>query len=146
MTTPNVDLSAINPLAEIIVRGGDASAPNARRVMKSAYIRVDPAYPDAVGLSSLFRVGATLDELAREGSFPHQKLSFSIVGMGKIMQELAAGGFELVLFVTPTPTFPDHHSLAVAKNGNVQPTLADDAADALIRAMTVVDNPYMQHP
>ncbi len=84
-----------------------------------------------------------MDELAREGSFPHQKLSFSVVG--KIIQELATAGFELILFVTPTPQFPDHHSLAVAKNGAVQQTLADEAADALIRAMTVVDNPYMQH-
>ncbi len=142
MATPSVDLSAINPLAEIIIRGGDASAPNARRVMKGAYIRVDPSYPDAVGLSSLFRPGATLDELAREGSFPHQKLSFSVVG--KIMQELAIAGFGLVLFVTPTAQFPDHHSLAVAKNGAVQQTLTDEAADALIQAMTVVDNPYMQ--
>ena len=144
MATPRVDLSAIHPLVEIIVRGGDASAATARKVMKGAYIRVDPAYPDAVGLSSLFRVGATLDELAREGSFPHQKLSFSVVG--KIVQELAVVRFELTLYVTPTTRFPDHHSVAVAQNGMVQPTLADKAADALIRAMTVVDNPYLQQP
>lgn len=144
MPTPSVDLATISPLTEIIVRGGDASASSARRVVQGAYIRVDPAFPDAVGLSSLFRKGATLDELAREGSFPHQKLSFSVVS--KIMHELALAGFELMLFKTPTARFPDHHSLAVARNGIVQSTLADDAADALIRAMTVVDNPYMQQP
>jgi len=60
------------------------------------------------------------------------------------MSELASVGCKLVLFVTPDPAqgLPDHHALAVAIAGVVQPTLPDAAADALLRALTVRDNPY----
>jgi hypothetical protein len=79
---------------------------------------LDLAYPDAVGISMLFREGATLDEVAREGSFPHKTISFSVIG--KVIDVLAKAGYELVLYVTPTPKLPDHHSLAVAVQGVVQ--------------------------
>jgi hypothetical protein len=93
-----------------------------------------------MGISTLFREGATLDELAHEGAFPHKKISFSVIG--RLVQELGFAGYELILYITPTPRLPDHHSLAVAVAGVVQQTLADSAADALILALTVVDNPY----
>jgi len=142
MATPTAKLADIGILTEILVRAGDASAPNARRTLQQAYEDLDLKYPDALGISTLFRRGATLDELAREGAFPHRKISFSV--LGRIVQVLAIAGFELVLFVTPTPRLPDHHSLAVAVSGVLQPRLSEAAADALIRALTVVDNPYQQ--
>ncbi len=142
MATPKADLTTVAVLTEILVRAGDASAPSARQTLQKAYEDLDLAYPDAVGISTLFRQGATLDELAREGAFPHRKISFSVIG--KIVAELATVGYELVLFITPTPKLPDHHSLAVAVTGSVQPKLSDAAANALIRALTVVDNPYQQ--
>jgi hypothetical protein len=135
-----MDLSAINPLAEIVVRAGDMHAIDAQQSLQAAYRRLMPAYPDAVGLSVLFRPGATLDELAREGAFPHAKLGVSVVDT--IMRELRAVGYELVLFETPTAKYPDHHSLAVAVNGAIEQFLAAAAASALIRALIVVDNPY----
>lgn len=145
MATPTVSLDVLNPLTEILVRAGNAAAPHARQTFQQAYVDIDLTYPDAVGISTLFREGATLDELAREGAFPHRKISFSV--LGKIIEELRAVGHELVLFITPTPKLPDHHSLAVAANGVVLPTLPDVAAEALLRALTVVDNPYQtQHP
>jgi hypothetical protein len=144
MPTSRVNLAAIKPLVEILVRAGDVSVATARQSLQDAYTRRDLLnYPDAVGISTLFREGATLDDLAREGAFPHRKLSFSVIG--KIMGELAKARYELVLFSTPTPDLPDHHSLAVAyigRAGNTEPTLSDAAADALLRALTVVDNPY----
>jgi len=94
-------------------------------------------------MSVVFRPGATLDQLARQGAFPHRKLSFSVIG--RIKEELKNVGYEPVLFATPTSDLPDHHSLAIARVGaktSVEPILSDEAADALIRALTVVDNPY----
>jgi hypothetical protein len=148
MATPTVNLATINPLTEIVVRAGDAKTPEARKNLQDAYMRRDVLhYPDAPGISTLFRAGATLDELAREGSFPHRRISFSVVG--KIIEELAAVGYQLVLFVTPAPELglPDHHSLSMARAGVIEPTLPDAAADALLRALTVIDNPYrLQKP
>ena len=140
MATPIVDLATLNPLVEIVVRAGDATTASARTTLQTAYLARDPAYPDTIGMSTLFRIGATLDELAREGSFPRRKISFSVIG--KIRTELQQDGFDLVFFITPTSTYPDHHALAVAQHQVVAMILADAAADALIRALTVVDNPY----
>ena len=100
-------------------------------------------YPDVrAGLSCLFRPGASLDALAREGSFRNPKLSVTIVQ--RLVAELAAVGRELVLYVTPVAGYPDHHTLAVARDGALEVALRDEALDALIRSMTVVDNPYRQ--
>jgi len=144
--TPIVDLAAINPLTEIVLRGGDTKHPNARATLQRTYTAIDSRYPDAIGISTLFRVGATLDELMREGRFRHPKVGYARVE--RIMSELAAAGYQLVLFVTPDPAqgLPDHHSLAVAIAGVVQPTLSDAAADALLHALTVRDNPYQSKP
>jgi len=37
---------------------------------------------------------------------------------------------------------PNHHTLVVARSDVIEVTLRDIALDALIRAMTVHDNPY----
>lgn len=140
MATPTVDLQQVSALTEIVVRAGNARQPDARLILQKAYLAVDAAYPDTIGVSTLFRPGATLDELAREGSFPNAKLSFAIIG--RIIAELTAVGYELMLYVTPTAVLPAHHSLAVARGGTVLLQLPDDAGDALLRALDVVDNPY----
>jgi len=143
---PLVDLSRISALTEIILRAGDASDQSAHRSMQDAYVRPDPDYPGLVGLSTLFRPGASLDQLARAGAhvFRHRKLSYSVIA--RVQQEFGAVGYELVLYVTPNAQLADHHTLAVARAGSIQPALPDDAAEALIRALTVVDNPYRPHP
>ena len=41
MSTSNVDLSQVSILAEIILRGGDASQSDARRILQRAYVRLD---------------------------------------------------------------------------------------------------------
>lgn len=68
--------------------------------------------------------------------------------VGRLIAQLGAEGYEPVLFVTPTAHMPDHHTLAVARAGSsvAEQTLPDAAADALIRAMDVVDDPYQAQP
>lgn len=107
------------------------------------YSRPNVHYPDVrAGISCLFRLGATLDELAREGSYRNPKLSVAIVQ--RLMSELATVGCELVLYITPVVGYPDHHTLVVARGGVVEGALRDDVLDALIRSMIIVDNPYQQ--
>ena len=145
MATATVDLTSVSVLTEIVVRAGNARQPDARYILQKAYLAVDATYPDALGISTLFRPGATLDELAREGSFPNAKISYSIVG--RIIAELSAVGFEPVLYITPTDTLPDHHSLAIARRGGqVLLQLPDDAGNALLRALDTLDNPYRSRP
>lgn len=147
MATSTVDLRQVSVLTEIIVRAGNARQSDARQILQKAYVAVDATYPDTIGISALFRPGATLDELAREGAFRNAKISYSIVG--RILAELTAVGYELVLYVTPTPALPDHHALAVAQSaggGQVLLHLPDDAAEALLRALDTVDNPYRSWP
>jgi hypothetical protein len=143
MPTPAVDLGQVSVLSEIVLRGGDIAHPAARDGLKVQYARPNVHYPDVhAGLSCLFRPGASLDELAREGSYRNPKLSVGIVQ--RLVAELATVGCELVLYVTPVAGYPDHHTLVVARGGGLELMLRDDALDALIRAMTVVDNPYQQ--
>ncbi len=143
MPTPTVDLRRVSILSEIVVRGGDMAHPAARSGLKAQYARPNVHYPDVrAGLSCLFRSGASLDELAREGSYRNPKLSVAIVQ--RLIGELATVGCELVLYITPVAGYPDHHTLVVARSGVMEVMLRDDALDALIRAMTVVDNPYQQ--
>lgn len=92
------------------------------------------------GLSCLFRPGATLDELARAGAYPNTKLSVAIVQ--RLITELLVAGYALLLYITPVQGYPDRHTLVITRDGAVEQILTDDALDALIRAMTVVDNPY----
>lgn len=141
-STPTVDLRQVSMLSEIVVRMGDAKGPQGRANMQNAYVRPDPQYPGIVGLSTLFRPGASLDDLARAASqvLNHRKLSWSI--LQRLIRELTHAGYDLVLYITPNVDLPDHHTLAVAGAGVVQSTLPDAAADALIHALDVVDNPY----
>lgn len=145
MATATVDLARVSVLQEIVVRAGNARASGARAVLQARYER-DDAYLDVVGLSTVFREGASLDQLARAAQFPHPRISWSVVG--RLIAELTAVGYEPVLFITPTPDLGDHHTLAVASIGAgvVEMTLPDAAANALIRAMDVDDNPYHARP
>src|SRR6185437_12341004 len=105
------------------------------------YTRVNRSYPDlSVGLSCLFRPGASFDELAHEGSYPNARLSVTVIQ--RLVDELSAIGCELALYITPVPRFPDHHTLVVTRAGVIEPGLRDEILDALIRAMITVGNPY----
>jgi hypothetical protein len=139
-----VDLSKLTPLAEIVLRAGNLHDPaQAQRTLRDAY-QQDDDYDNVVGISVLFKVGATADFLAQEGGFRHNRISVSVVA--KLQEELASINHELVLFVTPMPQapffLPDHHTLAVAQGGMVKPTLEDVVAEALMRSFLVVKNPY----
>lgn len=143
MATPRVDLSQVSLLTEIVLRGGDFSDPRSRRSIKEQYTRPNRNYPDLqVGPSCLFRPGASLDELAREGFYPNLKLSATIIE--RLIGELANVGCELELYSTPNTFIPDHHTLIVLHNGVIETGLRDEVLDALIRAMVVVNNPYLR--
>ena len=141
MPTPMVDLRQVSLLSEIVLRGGDFSNPRSRESLRIQYEQPNNYYTDlAAGLSCLFRPGASLDELAREGSYPNARLSVAIVE--RLINELATVRCELALYITPVPRFPDHPTLAVVRDGLVETTLRDEVLDALIRAMSIVSNPY----
>ena len=141
MPTPLVDLHQVSLLTEIVVRGGDVAHPASRQSLKFQYEQPNSRYIDLVaGLSCLFRPGASLDELAREGFYPNPSLSVAIVE--RLIAELATVGCELALYVTPIPHLRDHHTLAILRNGSLEITLRDEVLNALIRAITVVKNPY----
>lgn len=144
MATPQVDLDSSNQHSEIIVRGGNVAERNALTILRNAY-QPDGDYPDVVGISVLFRVGADLDTLARANPLPNPRLSHGSVS--RIIAELAADGYALILYVTPQPRFglPDHHTLAVSQlagGARVEPPPPDQPLAALIRAMLVTDNAY----
>ncbi len=139
-----VDFSTLTPLAEIVLLAGNAHDPTqARQTLQGAY-QPDDDYDNVVGISVLFKAGATADFLAQEGGFRHNRISVSV--LAKLLEELASIQHELVLFVTPMPQapffLPDHHTLAVAQGGMVKPTLDDAVAEALMRSFLVVKNPY----
>lgn len=139
---PQVDLTAPSIQGDLIVRAGDVTAPSARTIMQRAYARGyrDRSGAQLPGVSVLFRPGATFDELAREGQFPNARLSYGPVAA--VRGTLAAAGYELALYVTPSVDLPDHHTLAVALAGVIQPQLPDAAFDALRLALRVADNNY----
>jgi hypothetical protein len=140
VTTPRIDLDAINALAEIVVRGGNVHDPRAQHTQRAYQQHM--SFPDVQGISVVFRERASLDELARAAQLPYPNLSYSVVSL--LRGELRAVGFEMVLYITPSRRLPDHHTLAVAAGGLTLPNLPDAAADALIRTLIVVDNPYRQ--
>ena len=141
MPTPTVGLRQVSMLSEIVLRGGDFSHPRSRESLRMQYEQPNNYYLDlAAGLSCLFRPGASLDELAREGAYPNARLSVAIVE--RLINELATARCELALYITPVPHFPDHHTLAIMRSGLLEKTLRDDVLDAHIRAMSIVSNPY----
>lgn len=144
MATPTVDLSAINQLAEIVVRGGDMAATDWVRILRNAYQR-DPDYPDVVGISVLFRIGADAEELSRANPLPNARLSYATVA--RLVAELARVGYTVKLYITPQQVLglPDHHTLAITRLADglrVEPPLPDQPIAALIQAMAVSDNHY----
>ena len=142
---PQVDLTQISLLTEIVIRAGNTGDPQNRRHTQRAYEPDDRYSNGVVGLSVVFHVGATLDELAKRAAFPNRKISYTAIGV--LLHELALFGCEPVLFVTPTSLVPDHHTLAIARGGVIEVILANDALDALLRSLIVVDNPYQRlHP
>src|SRR6478752_2953588 len=114
MPTPTVDLRQVSMLSEIVLRGGDFSHPRSRESLRMQYEQPNNYCLDlAAGLSCLFRPGASLDELAREGAYPNARLSVAIVE--RLINELATARCELALYITPVPHFPDHHTLAIMR-------------------------------
>jgi len=105
MPTPTVGLRQVSMLSEIVLRGGDFSYPRSRESLRMQYEQPNNYYLDlAAGLSCLFRPGASLDELAREGAYPNARLSVAIVE--RLINELATARCELALYITPVPHFP----------------------------------------
>lgn len=89
MATPTVDLRQVSLLAEIVLRGGDFTDPRSRASLRLQYEQPNANYTDlSAGLSCLFRPGASLDELAREGSYPNARLSVAVVE--RLIQKLVA--------------------------------------------------------
>ena len=143
--TPHVDLTTISPLAEIVIRAGDLTKATVKAELKAGY---GPfiGRPGVFGLSVVFHQGFDLDTLAKTAHFPNGKIGYSIIA--HIQEELANlnAGYALVLFITPTRRYVDHHTLGITRNGQIETILADDAAEALLRAFIVVSNPYKGQP
>ncbi len=64
-TAIQVDLSAINQLTEIVIRAGDLKAPQAGQHLMQRYEPDDRYEPMIYGLSTVFRQGVSLNQLAR---------------------------------------------------------------------------------
>lgn len=143
--TPQVDLTVISPLAEIVIRAGDLTVPTAKQQLITGY---GPfiGRPGVFGLSVIFHLGYNFDTLARAAQFPNGKIGYSVIA--HIQDELTdvQNGYAIVLFITPTRRYADHHTLGITRNGQIETTLQDFVADALLRAFTVVSNPYKGQP
>lgn len=102
--------------------------------------------PGVFGLSVIFHQGFDLDALAKAAHFPNGRIGYSVIA--HIQEELANlnADYAMLLFITPTRRYVDHHTLAITCNGQIETTLEDDVADALLRAFTVVPNPYKGQP
>ncbi len=151
-----LDLTQVSTLAEIIIRGGDLHDPraNVRQILQNNY-RVLSARYGVYGLSVLLNAtpqqSASYASLAQRNPLLNKKLSLSVVGV--VRAKLKRSGYGIVIYVTPSPDLPDHHTLAVfdvnpdddlgQPLSAVHHELPDTAADAIISAFTqVVNNPY----
>ena len=140
MSVPIVDLNALNPQIEIILRAGDIRQPSARQVLQRNYAAGNPDYPTAVGLSVLFAPGADVLGIVQRNIVPHGHVAHATIQ--QILTSLSSGGYEMVLYNTPDlPRLPDHHQLAVTIQGIVLNTLPDDAADLLLVVLHDDRNP-----
>lgn len=107
------------------------------------------------GLSVLVHANAqqsaTYIDLARRNPLPNKLLSISVIGV--VRAALKQQGYGMILYITPSPDLPDHHSLVVFRvdpgdpqDNSLSPPLADlpdDAAEALRSVMTTIQpNPY----
>jgi len=92
----------------------------------------------------MFHPGYDIDALAHAGHFRHNAISYSSVA--QLQQALGTIGYEIVLRATPSSSNPDHHSLLVSKQGQIQAMLLDDVAQALAQEFgkNIVPNPYKQ--
>jgi hypothetical protein len=144
MPTPRVDLTQVCLLSQLVLRAGNFGDPRAQQAAREQYQRMNTNYTDLkVGLSCLFRPGASFDDLAREGFFPNARLSAATIQ--QLVSELAIIECEPALYVTPViPRYPNHHTLVFFRSGMLELALQDDVLQALVRAMTIVSNPYQQ--
>ncbi len=143
MATSQVDLTLIGLRAELVLRGGNLTDPRARESARAQYLLPNNHYPDLqVGLSCLFRSGASIDDLAQAGFYRNATLSVTVVQ--HLIDELAIIGCVPVLYVTPTLQYPDHHTLVFLRAGVLEVVLAQDVLEALARAMMVVKNPHQR--
>jgi hypothetical protein len=84
-------------LAEMVVRAGDIIAQHDSGRLKETYKVIDPRYLDAIGISTIFHPGASLDQLVQAGGpFPHSKISFAIVDT--LITELDRVRYEPILY------------------------------------------------
>jgi hypothetical protein len=113
-----------------VVRGGTASADNLKKAAK--------LHPEVgvYGISVQYHPGATIEELARAGQFPHPKISVTaaevLIGAGQ------AAGYEIALVDTPGPGY--HHDIQVPE------PMPDDLAQALASVFTQQPNPAQVKP
>jgi len=144
MPVQRVDLTRVSLLSQLVLRAGNINDPRAQLAARDQYRRPNTSYTDLkVGLSCLFRPGASLDDLAHEGLFPNARLSTATIQ--QLVSELATIGCNPALYVTPViPRYPNHHTLVFVRGGMLELTLQDDVLQALVRAMTIVSNPYQQ--
>lgn len=144
MPTQQVDLTRVDLLSQLVLRAGNMSDPRAQQATRDQYRRPNTSYTDLkVGLSCLFRPGASFNDLAREGFFPNARLSATTIQ--QLANELATIGCEPALYVTPVmPRYPNHHTLIFFRGGMLELTLQDDVLQALVRAMTILSNPHQQ--
>ena len=143
--TLQVNLTVISPLAEIVIRSGDLTAPTVKQQLIHGYGQFI-GRPGVFGLSVVFHQGYDVDALAKAAHFPNGKIGYSVIA--HIQDELAnlQGEYAMVLFITPTRRYADHHTLGITRSGQIETNLQDDVADALLRAFTVVSNPYKGQP
>ncbi|HEX5159621.1 MAG TPA: hypothetical protein VFW17_20595 [Ktedonobacterales bacterium] len=143
MPTSQVDLTSVSLRSELVLRGGNLTDARAQESARAQYLLSNNHYHDVhVGLSCLFRPGASFDDLAQEGAYRNATLSVTVVQ--HLMDELAVIGCAPVLYVTPTLQYPDHHTLVFLRAGVLEVALAQDVVEALARAMMVVKNPHQR--
>lgn len=118
--TPSVDLSQVGH-AEIILRGGNLHDPRAQQETQKQYARPNRFYADlSVGLSCLFRPGASVDDLAIEGNYPNPSLSVTTIS--RLTAELATIRCSIRLYGTPVARYPGHHTLVFFRNDVLETT------------------------
>jgi len=144
-----LDLTAMNPQVEIIVRAGNVQVQDARQVLQDNYRVEDRRYQNRAGqnmrgLSVVFHPGATYQLLVQRNALPHRMLSYATIA--RMQTALLQAQYDMILYQTPSAKLPDHHSLVVSQNGQELLTLPDAAADALIAVLAIVPNPNPRKP
>lgn len=134
---PMVDLDLV--LFDLVVRAGQ---PTAALLMQK--YEPDPDYAGVSGISVVFHPGDDLDQLTVAAQFPHGSVSYATVQA--LRTALHAVGYELVLYITPNPLIPYHHTLGVTQGTIAQQRLDPVPAAALANALVVVPNPHRGTP